>query len=244
LLLLSVDVAVASADSEAPKAAPAEPTVDLFALHAAKGFAAYQNGQFADAARELEQAVALTPDPRLVGLLATSYAETGRLDDAVTQYERVLVAEPNNAIARRALGMVYIRRGDLLPAVIQLKKAVESSPDDPEMHVALGKGYYLAGSSEAARQEFDKVIEKVPNHPDAHAGIGACLHVTGQFEPALREYLRALQLGYDRNVLYAALLSALQSYSTAADAAPFAKQALTYYPANSELQTLSGAASH
>ncbi|MBI3783078.1 MAG: tetratricopeptide repeat protein [Deltaproteobacteria bacterium] len=223
------------AADDASKAAPIGEG-SPFANHAANGVVAYRRHDFNQAIAELEKAVAIFQDPRLMALLASAYAESGRLDDSLAQYAKALTAEPTNAETHKQAGIVYLRKNDAAQALSHLKRAVELKPDDAEMHLALGKGLFLAQSPAAARAEFEKVLQKSPNDAEARAGIGACLHASGQFEDALREYLRALELGHEPNTLYGAMVTALKSYSEIGDARPYAKKALLYYPGNETFQ--------
>jgi len=171
-------------------------------------------------------------------MLASAYAESGRLDESLTEYQKALAAEPSDSATHQAIGIVYLRKNDFHRAIEHLKTAVELNPDDLDAHLALGKALFLANPASVGRAEFDKVLEKAPNNAEAHVGVGACLHANGELEPAIREYLRALELGYEPTSLYGALFSALQSYATLGNVVPYVKKALIYYPGNESLQSL------
>jgi len=69
-------------------------------------------GEFAEAARKLEEAIAIYPAPVLFYNLGRTYEDLGRLEDAARAYERCLSGKPPadvRAKARKALADVHAR---------------------------------------------------------------------------------------------------------------------------------------
>lgn len=84
-LLVAVPAFVRAAD---------DPAVRLARIHLRAGMADYDEGRYAEAAAEMEQANAVKPLPALKYNMAQCYERLGRFADAVQAYEAYLVGTP------------------------------------------------------------------------------------------------------------------------------------------------------
>jgi cytochrome c-type biogenesis protein CcmH/NrfG len=93
------------------------------------------NAEAADAA---QQALALEPKNNVAHLnLATALERTGNDSQAISEYLRVVAADPTMAHALHRLGLLQARQGDIDAAIKSLKQAVRLRPDDAMISEAL-----------------------------------------------------------------------------------------------------------
>jgi TonB family protein len=131
--------------------------------HLEKGTAAFQNNDYVEAEKQLQQAMqgasALTRDEIAQGelMLAKIYWNTGKADKAVDYVEEAL------------------KYGDTV-----------------EMHYLLASIYAGQGKVKPARSEVDLVIAAEPSNPDAYDLKGRIAFSSGERDEALVAYQKAL----------------------------------------------------
>ena len=93
------------------------------------GLSALRRGQYAEAARDFQDALARDPD-RLDALLGRGIAryKEGRLDEAMADLARVVAARPASETARVYLALGHLRRGQIVEAQDQLTALIQVTP--------------------------------------------------------------------------------------------------------------------
>jgi tetratricopeptide (TPR) repeat protein len=124
-------------------------------------------------------------------------AESGRLEEAVMDYEHVLRARPDFAPLRVFTGILYFRLGRYNEAVQEFQTAAALDPADEEAHRDLGVMYYNQGRSRAALQEFSAAIRLRPDSIEGHFGLANTLYAAGDFGAAIEQYKKVLDLAPD-----------------------------------------------
>jgi len=130
----------------------------------AKALMAKQGGE-KEAAEALTTALKTMGDsPKLVVMLGNAYRRQGKLDEALTQYQRA-VKDPKakNPEARLAMGTIYRERSEWDKAREQLDKAVVEfigQPDRAALALTeLGRVYQGKGDLTKAEESYQKAIE-------------------------------------------------------------------------------------
>ena len=96
----------------------------------ARGY--YREKKYDEAAKTLEQAVALKPnDPVLLNNLGFIYFEMGRYNDAVTFLEKTLALDPNRKEAHGNLAYAYLKLGRKAEAKTHFERYLELFPTSP-----------------------------------------------------------------------------------------------------------------
>ncbi|MGC1456266.1 MAG: tetratricopeptide repeat protein, partial [Nitrospirota bacterium] len=157
-------------------------------------------------------------------------AESGRLEEAVMDYERVLRDRPDFAPLRVFTGTLYYQLGRYNEAIQEFQTAVTLDPADGDAHRDLGIMYYNQGRNPAARQEFSTAIQIQPGSIEGHFGLGNVLYAEGDFVAAIEHYQKVLAHAPDfvkaRNNLGSAYLrtgrrdEAISEFRSAANIAP------------------------
>jgi tetratricopeptide (TPR) repeat protein len=185
------------------KAVAAEPRFAL--AHAALGDAFWERYRAthepasANRARHsVEEALRLDPGQPLVRIaLATINEGTGRLEEARSGLEPLILAQPDNDEAHRLLGRVLGRLGRGDESLAHLQKAVSLRPGFWRNHQQLGIAHLNAGRHAAAAASFGRITELQPDLAWGHQMLGTVQHVQGDLPAAIESYRRALALGPD-----------------------------------------------
>jgi tetratricopeptide (TPR) repeat protein len=95
-----------------------------------KGWHKISAGEYSEADAHLTKALELAPgDPQAESLLGWSLMLQDRYDDALVSFQRVLVKEPMNALARVNLGYICLKKRIFGEAIEHLSKAIRLDND-------------------------------------------------------------------------------------------------------------------
>jgi uncharacterized protein (AIM24 family) len=114
----------------------------VFLLHYNRGREAFQEGRYAEARRELEDAQRLRPeDSDVLNLLGLVYFKTNAFPEAEVIYRRLARENPNVFILHSNLGLILFKQGKLDESEHFLLRAVELRPNYAKSHLYLGLLY-------------------------------------------------------------------------------------------------------
>jgi len=114
----------------------------VFLLHYNRGREAFQEGRYAEARRELEQAQRLRPDDAdVLNLLGLVYFKTNAFPEAEVIYRRLVRENANVFILHSNLGLILFKQGKLDEAEQYSLRAVELRPNYAKSHLYLGLLY-------------------------------------------------------------------------------------------------------
>ena len=100
----------------------------------------YQKGYYTEVIAKLQQLNRKLPqDHRFYLLLGNSLIRTGRYDEAVRAFERVLDLDPLNETARENLATAYANQGDLQRAIQQWERLLKLVPERHDLAVRIEK---------------------------------------------------------------------------------------------------------
>ncbi|MBA2566162.1 MAG: tetratricopeptide repeat protein [Gemmatimonadetes bacterium] len=142
----------------------------------------------AEAVTALEKALALAPgDPEAEGLLAWALARAGKLDRALDCVRRVLMADPDNELARVNLGFICIEKRMYGEAGEHLRRALEPGHDrKAHLYALLYMGILESrrGNPPGAADWLTRAVEVGPNLIEAYYHLGFAFHAQGRLEQA------------------------------------------------------------
>ena len=119
-------------------------------------------GRFAEAEPMLRRALEGMDDAVTRYNLGLLLARTGRLDEAIAEYERALARDPNHVNARINLATVLARRGELGRAARELARAVEQEPGNALGHANLGLVLAQQGDTARAARALEEALRLDP----------------------------------------------------------------------------------
>ncbi|HEY6139241.1 MAG TPA: tetratricopeptide repeat protein [Thermoanaerobaculia bacterium] len=151
-----------------PAAAPPAPfDQGVFLLHYNRGREAFQEGRYAEARRELEQAQRLRRDDAdVLNLLGLVYFKTNAFPEAEVIYRRLVAENPNVFILHSNLGLILFKQGKLDEAQRYLLRAIELRPNYAKSHLYLGLLYRQKRKLPEALEHLrfagaDKIVREV-----------------------------------------------------------------------------------
>jgi tetratricopeptide (TPR) repeat protein len=135
----------------------------------------------------------------LVSTIAAMTVEgQGRIDDAITRYERILEKSPNAVVAANNLAWIYADRGVKLDEAQRLaQRAATAAPKDPRIADTVGWVYYKRNLPLLAIPQFERSIAAEPENPEFHYHLGLALAQSGSGAKARQSLERALKIQPD-----------------------------------------------
>jgi tetratricopeptide (TPR) repeat protein len=153
-----------------------------------KGWHKISAGEYAEADVALAKALELSPgDPQAESLLGWSLMLQDRLDDALLSFQRVLVREPKNALARVNVGYICLKKRIFGEAIEHLSRAIRLDNDKKATlyaHFYLGLVYLEREMFEDAQTFFQKTLALGPNLIEAYFELGRAYWFNSQRDEA------------------------------------------------------------
>lgn len=139
----------------------------VFLLHYNRGREAFQEGRYAEARRELENAQRMRPeDSDVLNLLGLVYFKTNSFPEAEVIYRRLVKENAGVFILHSNLGLILFKQGKLDESEFYLLKSVELRPNYAKSHLYLGLLYRQRGKFGLAMEHLkfagaDKLVREV-----------------------------------------------------------------------------------
>jgi tetratricopeptide (TPR) repeat protein len=157
-----------------------------------KGWSRISLGDFAGAEDSLNKALNLVPgDPQAESLLGWAQMLQEKYDEALMQFQKVLMREPTNALARINVGYICLKKRIFGEAIEHLSRAIRLDTDRKATlyaHFYLGLVYLERDMFEDAQTFFQKTIALGPNLIEAYYELGRAYWFNGQRDEALQTW--------------------------------------------------------
>jgi Tfp pilus assembly protein PilF len=129
---------------------------------------------------------------------AAAQASEGRLDEAVSLYERAVASDPKLTRAYTDLISLYARLKRDAQAEQAYRQAIALDAREADAHYNFGVFCFERGRIAEAKQAFERAVELQPRHPEALNNLGAIYEQQGKLDQAAALYRRAI----DANAVY------------------------------------------
>jgi len=157
-----------------------------------KGWSRISLGDYAGAEESLGKALNLAPnDPQAVSLLGWAQMLQEKYDDALMQFQKVLMREPGNALARINVGYICLKKRIFGEAIEHLSRAIRLDTDRKATlyaHFYLGLVYLERDMFEDAQTFFQKTLALGPNLIEAYYELGRAFWFNGQKDEAVQTW--------------------------------------------------------
>ena len=170
----------AAAPSLAPQFSAEKPVVVADHIGAStfieKGWSRLSLGDYEGAETALARAIELSPgDPQSEALLGWAQMLGEKYDEALMNFQKVLMRQPSNALARINVGYICLKKGIFGEAIEHLSKAIRLDNDKKATlyaHFYLGLVYLEREMYEDAQVFFQKTLALGPNLIEAYYELG------------------------------------------------------------------------
>ena len=164
-----------------------------------KGWSRLSLGDYPAAETALKKAIELSPnDPQSEALLGWALMLQEKYDEALSWFQKVLVREPQNSLARINVGYICLKKKIFGEAIEHLSRAIRLDNDKKATlyaHFYLGLVYLERDMFEDAQTFFQKTIALGPNLIEAYYELGRAFWFNGQQD----EGIQAWKDGYAAN---------------------------------------------
>ena len=155
-----------------------------------KGWSRLSLGDYDGAETALNRALELSPnDPQSEALLGWAQMLNEKYDEALMNFQKVLMRQPANALARINVGYICLKKRIFGEAIEHLAKAIRIDNDKKATlyaHFYLGLVYLEREMYEDAQTFFQKTLALGPNLIEAYYELGRAHWFNGEFDDAKR----------------------------------------------------------
>ncbi|MHC2337579.1 tetratricopeptide repeat protein [Bradyrhizobium sp. USDA 4454] len=119
---------------------------------------------------------------------------SGKLDEAMAEFEQALTTDPYNVQALYGRGLIYQGRGQHQQAIDDFTAASGLSPQKAEPLVGRAASYLALDKTRQAATDLDEAVQADPNNVAAWSARGQAYERLGDKAKAAASYNRALAL--------------------------------------------------
>lgn len=142
----------------------------------------------------LEKSVTTRPESSDVHrYLGYCYEKSGRLGEAVREYERAVALDPTDDYSSARLAENYVQSGQALKALPLLRALLSKDPDNLDQRMVLAQALLASGQPGDAEPELKRVVQRDANRADAWSALAGVYRTQGdlgQEVEALRQVVR------------------------------------------------------
>ena len=153
----------------------------------------YQENRIAEAMNLFREELRIEPAEAHYNL-GFALLRKGRTSEAIDQYEKALLINPDYAEVRNNLASALVMTGRFSEAIDQCNEALRIDPGSSEAHNNLGNALAQTGRASEAIDHYKQTLRMTPNSSDAHSNLGAALALTGRMSEAIEELKSALRI--------------------------------------------------
>jgi tetratricopeptide (TPR) repeat protein/beta-lactamase regulating signal transducer with metallopeptidase domain len=131
-----------------------------------------------------------------------SFLKQGKVEDAITQFNRAIDLDPGKAVAYAARGSAYFRLEKLDNAISDYNRAIEINPDLEVAYQGRGSVYYRQGQFDNAISDYTRVIKINPGLVNAYIDRGNIYQEQGRFDEAISDFSKVLEMKPGEAITY------------------------------------------
>jgi putative PEP-CTERM system TPR-repeat lipoprotein len=135
--------------------------------------------------------------PQFGAGLAWALVKSGRAEDGLALYARLVAERPDNPWLHTARGNALYDLDRYREAEVACREAIRLKPDYPEAYIGLGVALNRPGKLEEAEAAYREALRLKPDDPGVHFNLGSALRGQGRPKEAEAECRVALRLKPD-----------------------------------------------
>jgi tetratricopeptide (TPR) repeat protein len=126
--------------------------------------------------------------------LGVAYADYGRYEEAVGEYQTAIGIDPEHYDALNNLGIAYFNLGRYEDAVKEYQAALRIDPEYIVANYNLAVVYDVLGRSKEAMRQYDTTTGVEPGYAKAYNDLGVLYEKEGRYEEAIKQYRAAIMI--------------------------------------------------
>jgi Flp pilus assembly protein TadD len=170
-------------------------TADNYVARFNLAFALDTQGETAEAARQLAEAVRIRPNSAPARAeLGQLLAKQGQFQEALLQLDAAVRLDPSDATVHYRLGSVLGATGKETEAAAEFLETVRLDPGNANAHYNLGISLADRGKNAEAVSEFAAAVRLSPNDASAHYNLGITLGRVGRTRESIEQLSEAIRI--------------------------------------------------
>lgn len=165
--------------------------------HRLKGLIAYQRKNYAEAITALQNSVKISPSLEGLYYLGLSMYGRGELENALSQFRRILDHKSDFAQARILTALVLLNQKRIDDAISEANRVIEADDRNALAHNILGSAFLAKGMYDEAVRELNRAIVLDPKIVDAHLKKGIYNLSKGRVNEAESDFNTAVRVAPD-----------------------------------------------
>lgn len=137
-----------------------------------KGLVSYHRKNYTDAMDYLQNSLKITPTLEAYYYLGLCYYNRGELENALSQYRKILDNLPTSRQARLMTGAILLTQKRTDDAINEIQKVLQMDDGDAAAHNLLGNAYMAKGMFVEGMREFNQATRIDPKIVDAYMKRG------------------------------------------------------------------------
>jgi tetratricopeptide (TPR) repeat protein len=138
---------------------------------------------------------------RVHQVLAQAYAESGRHEEAIGEYQAAIRQAPNQPGLHEELGSEYLKATKLEAAAAEFAQELKFDPDNAFALFKLGATQVENGEAEKGKTSIESALQKKPGLKNASYYLGRAEMQLGQYESAIGALKRATGEDSDPDII-------------------------------------------
>jgi tetratricopeptide (TPR) repeat protein len=126
--------------------------------------------------------------------LGSVWWRSGRVDDAIREYQAALKVTPESPLARNNLGSAFLKQGKVAEAIQEFQRVLSRDPQSITGRFNLAAALLRDGRTAEAVAEYEKVLAIKPDFAEGHLALGHALMRAGRLAEAIAQFTIAVQL--------------------------------------------------
>ncbi len=136
---------------------------------------------------------------------ANKFQKKGKLDSAISLYQKHINYDPLEEEAYRGIGLCYLQQGKMKKSKFYLNEAIQIRPENYYAWNLLGILFRKQNQIDSAMVAFQKAVQYKTNFSSGYAGLGEIYLEKKQLKNALIQFEKAIEFGglnisYARNI--------------------------------------------
>ncbi len=160
-----------------------------------KGFVYFYKGSFNEAIVMLQSSLKKQPNMGTYYFLGLSHYSQGELEQALSQFHKVLDMNPSFIQARLLIALILLKQERVDDSITEAKRILQQDEGNALAHNILGSAYMTKGMYGEAMQELTIATELDPKLIDAHLKKGLYSLTEGKVKEAETELKTAVKIG-------------------------------------------------